>query len=319
MSAKNQGKEVRVKRWLDVALLAYTLISPFVNALFKRSRQSEQSAQATQGEVPTAQQDIRQRLNGLTLESWQWVAEQAQQLSEQARQLQAQSRQLSKALRREARQRRKLLVQVRESGIDLRKDLLKRGEHLTEELVERGGKITQNVLELGEKTAHDLAERREEFTHELAKRSGQVTEELAKRGEHLLEPVRKRDRNFWAVVGFSVGLVAAGFVTYRLVRSRMAQRDTEQDERIELPRSDSSKRGHNRPAGEIRHINQDGASIATLEIVDVVTIERPADAAFVGVVSTKLYYPVDTALEAEDLMYFISEEVARTQGFTPAK
>lgn len=269
--------------------------------------------------MQATQADTRERWNELALESRQWVAEQAEQLNEQARQLQAQTHKLRKALRREARQRRKLFEQVRESGVDLGKDLLKRGEHLTEKLVERGGKVTQNFLDFGGKTAHDLAERSGEVTHELAKRSGKVTEELAKRGERLLEPVRKRDRNFWAIVGFGVGLLAAGVVTYRLVRRRAARPEMEQDEHIELPQSGSWNGTQNRPAGEIRHIDQGGASVATLEIVDVETVEGPDDAVFVGVVSTKLYYPVDATLEAKDLMHFISEEEARAQGFKPAE
>ncbi len=326
MNAENQTKGVRVKRWLDVALLAYTLTGPFVNTLFKRLRRGEQQAQTGQED---GQADVRQRLNALTLESRQWVAEQVQQLSEQAQQLQAQSRQLRKALRREARQRRKLLAQMRESGIDLSKDVLKRGEHLSEELAERGGKLTQGLLERGSKVAQDLAQRSGEFTqelaerggmatHELAKRSGKVTHELAERGERLLEPVRKRDRNFWTIVGFSVGLVVAGIVTYRLVRHRVVQQEMEQEERIELPQSETRVGTQNRPAGEIRHFDL-GTSVATLEMVDLEIVERPADAAFVGVVVTKLYYPIDTDFELEDVVYFISEEEARAQGFTSAE
>jgi hypothetical protein len=258
--------------------------------------------------MQTTQADMRQRWNELAQESREWVAEQVDQLNEQAQQLQAQSRQLRKALRREARQRRKLMTQLRESSIDFGKDLLK-----------RGSEITQNLLDLGGKTTHDLAERSGEFTQELTKRSGKITEELSKRGERLLEPVRKRDRTFWTLVGFGVGLVAAGAVTYQLVRWRMAQQESEQDEHIELPQSDSWNGSRGRPAGEIRHIDQGGASVATLEIVDVETVEQAADATFVGVVSTKLYYPVNTDIEPEDLVYFATEEEARTQGFTAAE
>ena len=308
MNTENRVKGVPVKRWLDMALLTYTLAGPFINTLTKRLRQSEQPEQIRQKEVQATQPDTRQRLNELTLESQQWIAEQVQQLNERARQLQAQSRQLRKAMRREAKQRRKLMAQLRGSGKELGKDLLKRSEHLTEELVERGGKITQ-----------DLLERSEELTHELAERSGKVTRDLAERGEHLLEPVRKRDRNFWALVGFGVGMVVAGVVTYRLIRQRMVQLEMGQDEHIELPQSDSRDGRPSRPMGEIRHIDQGGISVATLEIVDVETNEQPADAAFVGVISTKLYYPVDTDLEPEDVVYFLSEEEARTQGFTPAE
>jgi len=297
MNTENRVKGVPVKRWLDMALLTYTLAGPFINTLTKRLRQSGQPEQTGQEEVQAKQPDTRQRLNELTLESQQWVAEQVQQLNEQARQLQVQSRQLRQATRRMAKQRRKLVAQLRESGTELGKDLLKRSERVTEELVERGGKITQDLLE----------------------RSGEFTHDLAERGEHLLEPVRKRDRNFWALVGFGVGMVVAGVVTYRLVRQRVVQLETGQDEHIELPQSDSWNGTQSRPVGEILHIDQGGISVSTLEIVDVETNERPADAAFVGVISTKLYYPVDADLEPEDVVYFLSEEDARTQGFTPAK
>jgi len=187
----------------------------------------------------------------------------------------------------------------------LSKNLQKRGGDLTEGLVQSGGKITQNVLDFGGKTTQDLAER-----------SGEFTQELAKRGQRLLEPVRKRDRTFWSMVGFSVGLLAAGTITYQLVRRRMGQQVTEQDEHIELPQSNSWDGSGGRPAGEISYIDQGGTSVATLEIVDVETIEQPADAAFVGVNSTKLYYSVDTELEPKDLVYFTTEEEAKAQGFT---
>jgi|SRR2546425_684977 hypothetical protein len=308
MNTENRVKGVPVKRWLDVVLLTYTLAGPFINTLTKRLRQSGQPEQTRQEEVQTTQPDMRQRMNELTLESQQWVAEQVQQLNEQARQLQAQSRKLNKAMRRQAKQRRKLVAQLRESGVELGKDLLKRSEHLTEEFVERGGQLTQ-----------DLLERSGEFTHELAERSGKVTHDLAERGEQLLEPVRKRDRNFWALVGFGMGMVVAGIVTYRLVRKRIVQSETGQDEHIELPQSDAWDGTQSWPMGEIRHIDQGGISVATLEILDVETNERPADAVFVGVLSTKLYYPVDTDLEPVDVIYFLSEEEARTQGFTAAE
>jgi hypothetical protein len=257
--------------------------------------------------MQTTQADMRQRWNELAQESRLWVAEQVDQLNEQAQQLQAQSRQLRKALRREARQRRKLMTQLRESSRDFGKDLLK-----------RGSEITQNLLDFGGKTTHDLTERSGELTQELTKRRGKVTEELARRGQRLLEPVRKRDRTFWTVVGFGVGLVAAGAITYQLVR-RMTQQETEQDEHIELPQSDSWNGSRGKPAGEIRHIDQGGASVATLEIVDVETVEQTADATIVGVISTKLYYPAGTDIEPEDLIYFASEEEARIQGFRAAE
>jgi hypothetical protein len=263
--------------------------------------------------MQTAQEGARERWSELAQESRQWVAEQVDQLNEQLLQLQAQSRQLRKDLRRvarqrrRARQRRKLMTQLSESSKDFGKDLLK-----------RGGEITQNLLDFGGKTTQDLTDRSGEFTQELTKRSGKVRDELAKRTQLLLEPVRRRDRTFWTAVGFSVGLVAAGAVTYQLVR-RMTHQETEQNESIELPQNDSSNGSWGKPKGEIRHIDQGAASVATLEIVNVETVEKTADATIVGVKSTRLYYPVGTDIAQEDLVYFVTEEEARTQGFRAAE
>src|SRR5260221_1296951 len=306
MNTENQVEANQAKRRLNVALFTYMLAKPLINALSERFRRGEQSVQKT---VQTTQPDARQRLNELTLESRQWVAEQIQQLNEQARQLQLQSRQLGKAVRREAKQRRKLVDQVRKSGIDWRQDLLKRGGQLSGDLVERGGKLTQDLLERSGVFAQGLTERR-----------GKIAQELTERGEHLMKPVRKRYRNFWIIVGVVAGLVAAGVVTYRLVRWRTAEQESEQDEQIELSQTEAWNGTQGRPAGEIRHLDQEGVTVATIPTtIEVEITERPVDAAFVGIMSTKQYYPIDTPLEPEDLVYFASEEEAQTRGFTSAQ
>ena len=252
-------------------------------------------------------------------ESREWVEDQIEELLTQVKQLQKrsrkqvkhlqkQSRKLRKSLRREARKRRVYWTMFRALLLNTGKYLQHRGENLTGGLVETGGKVTHNVLDLGEKTTRDLAER-----------SGEFTQELAKQGQRLLEPVRRRDRTFWSIVGFSVGLAAAGTITYQLIRRRMAQQEIEQDEHIELPSSNSWNGLGGRPIGEISYIDQGENSVATLEIVDVETMEHPADAAFVGVKSTKLYYSIDTELEPKDLVYFTTEEQAKALGFTAAQ
>jgi methylphosphotriester-DNA--protein-cysteine methyltransferase len=248
---------------------------------------------------------VDSQIKELVQETREWVEDQVEQLSEQVQQLQKQSRQLRKTLRREVRKRRKNWNRLRRFMLILSKNLQKRRENLTEGLMQRGGKITQNVLDFGGKTTQDLAER-----------SGKFTQELSKRGERLLEPVRKRDRTFWSIVGFGIGLLTAGIITYQLVRRRVAQQETGQDEHIELPQSNSWDGSGGRPVGEISYIDQGGTSVATLEIVDVKTVEQSADAAVVGVKSTKLYYSVGTELEPEDLVYFTTEEEAKAQGFT---
>ena len=258
------------------------------------------------------------QMKAVVQESQAWVEDQIEELSKQVKQLQKrsrkqvkqlqkQSRKLRKSLRREARKRRVYWGLVRVLLLNTGKYLQNQGENLRGRLVERGAQDTQNEVESGGKTTDDLGER-----------NGGFTQGLAKQGQKLLEPIRRRDRRFWSIVGFSVGLVAAGTITYQLVRRRVAQQEIEQDEHIELPSSNSWNGSGGRPAGEISYIDQGGTSVATLEIVDVETIEQPADAAFVGVNSTKLYYSIDTELEPKDLVYFSTEEEARAQGFTAA-
>ncbi len=328
MNSESQSKKNQARRWLNVPLPMSKMGNP-VNTLLKPP------------------QDVaREQASHLRLK--QWVAGQVKQLNEQARQMQIQSRQLGKALRREARQRRRLVKQIRKSGIDLSQDLLKRSENVTGELLERGGqaarnlaersgalaqqlaersgqtshlrlkrKVTQDLLERSGQAAHDLAERSGEFAQQLAERSGMVTQDLARRGEHLLEPVRKRDRNFWSIVGFVAGLALAGFVTYRLVRRRVVGQQADQGEHIELPQSETWKGMRHRPAG--RHLEREGATVATLQAVDVENTDRPAGAVFIGVLSTKQYHPIDTPLELEDVIYFASAEEAQARGFTAAQ
>src|SRR5260370_7401997 len=97
MNTENQVEAKQARRRRNMALLAYMLAKPLVNALSERFRRGEQSVQKT---AQTTQPDARQRLNELTLESRQWLAEQIHQLHEQARQLRLQSRHLGKAVRR---------------------------------------------------------------------------------------------------------------------------------------------------------------------------------------------------------------------------
>lgn len=259
------------------------------------------------------------QMKAVVQESREWVEDQIEELSKQVKQLQKQSRKqvkqlqkqsrkLRKSLRREARKRRVYWSMFRVLLLSMRKYLQNQGENLRGRLVEQGGKDTQNEVEYGGQTTQDLAER-----------SGGFTQELAKQGQKLLEPIRRRNRTFWSIVGFSIGLVAAGIITYQLVRRRVAQQEIEQEEQIELPLNNSWDGAGSQPMGEISYIDQEGASVATLEIVDLETMEQPADAAFVGVKSTKLYYSIDTELEPKDLVYFSTEEEAKAQGFTAAQ
>lgn len=354
MNTEKQTISGQRSRWLRAALLTYTVARPAIRVWLERMRKRSQVAtvqtiqEPAQTAVQAKQAELRDRLEELTQESRQRVVEQVEHLRAQARQLRTQSRQLRKAVRGEAKQRRKLVAQLRNAGIDWGQDMLKRGENLSEELIERGEKtshemvkrsekatqelarrsenIVQAVTERSSEVIHDLAERGEAMTHDLAKRSDKLTRDLSKRGRKMTRDLAegKQNRAVWMVAGFSVGLIVAGAITYRFVRGRAMQMLEDEEESIELPQNGVLDSTPAHPAGEIRHLDQGGNGIATLEVIEVESAQssgRPADAVFVGVVKTNYYYPIDTdtELESVDLVYFITEEEARRQGFKAAE
>ena len=218
-------------------------------------------------------------------------------------------------------------------------DLTERGSQATQELVKRGSKTSQALLERGTDVSQDLLKRGGKVSQTLLEQGGKLSHNVAERSGQMLEPVRKRDSRFWTIFGFTTGLFAASIVTYVLIRRRVnsinsAISDVNEDEQIELPQ-DALWRGPSpsHPSGEIRHIDSEGSSfnsVATMagtkaeHAPQETTTEKleitqtPADVAFVGVVSTKLYYPTDTTLEEVDVIYFVSEDEAKAGGFIPA-
>jgi hypothetical protein len=340
MSKRNQNTKDSRNRWLRWALLTYTLTGPAINAALKRFRQRAQSlrgtAQAQQERASSKQTDVVNRLDDLTAESRQRVIQQVKRLRAQARQLEDQSRQLRKAVREEARQRRKLLKQMSKAGIGRSQDLLKQGGHLTEGIVERGGKILGEVVEIGGKATQDVAERSGQVAQRMAKSSKKVTRDLTKRGktatrdalergEDLLQPARRQGGRFWTLIGFSAGLLAATIITYRLVRRRVSLQELEENQSIELPQSGiwngtDGEISWSQPAGEIRRVDDIGTAVATEPVINVEEMLASPEATFVGIVSTRFYYPVEASFDGiEDLIYFNSEEEAQGQGFTRAE
>ena len=352
MKREETGFTQQASRWLRVGALTLTTIGPAVNTLLAWMRQRSQAVSERSDDLQDAARDARvaafQQLDDFTQASRQRVAAQANYLQRQAQQLSAQAKYLRSSLRKEQRQRRKLnktLKQLREAGLDWSQELLKRGENLTEDLAAQGGKISSDLLERGSGVRHDLAERGGKITQDVAERGGQLTQVLVKRGsevgqglakrgsaigqdlaersDQLLHPTdaRKRNNTLWTIFGFSTGLVVAVTVTYLFLRQRILRDEREQNQQIELA-SDESRKGRatERPAGTILHLDSNSSSVATLQTVDVEhKVAAPADAAFVGVMSTKQYYPVATAVEAKDLIYFTSEAEAKSQGFNAAE
>jgi len=209
-----------------------------------------------------------------------------------------------------------------QQGREVSQQAAQQSSNTISDLRERGSQLTQNLLKRSSELGQDIAERSSQLTHDLKERSSKVSDNLSKQSQKLLEPARKRNSTFWTIFGFSFALVIATIVTYLLVRRRMLQQEDEQSQHIELPQSRDTLAtpGTMRPSGEILHTDADGTAVATLPAVDVAgsKVEVPADATFVGVLTTKQYYPITNMPDAVDLVYFITEEEAQNQGFRSA-
>ena len=183
--------------------------------------------------------------------------------------------------------------------------MVRRSENVAQAVAERGSEAIHDLAERGEELTHDLSKRTDKLTRKLAKRGRKMTRDLAERGEEWLKPERKQKRAIWMAAGFSVGLVVAGVITYRLVRGRAIQILEEGEESIELPQNDAWNGTPGRPVGEILHLDVSGTGVATLEVIDVTSAEsseRPADAAFVGVVLEGVMVRGDATVRAADLV-----------------
>lgn len=207
-------------------------------------------------------------------------------------------------------------------------DLRRRGEDVASELIERGNRLSQRVIERSNQITSNVAKRSSELTQDLAERGNQVSETITQRGREVAE----RSNPLVLLAGFLVGLAVTAISVYLIIRKRMQSRQLEDDAQIELPNQGSltgSIEGHFVPSAQtttpqaptrtptpIKTSSANGASAAANVV--------PADAVLVGVVNTRRYYPIETPLEQLetadseplDIVYFTSEEEAKTRGFS---
>jgi hypothetical protein len=292
--------------WLPLGgVLASTLAAPVSSAPLEPVRQGSQSVHE---QAQPRQMAPLTRLETLTRESQHLVADQLRRLQEQAQLLQLLRGQVGRAQREEAKPRD-------QSG----EPAGKLSSQWSQRLVEPGAQATQDIVARGRQVTHDVLER----AQQLVQRRGKVTQVLAKRSGHLLEPVRKQSRTSWLMVGLSVGVLATALLTYLLLRRRMAQQEgAAQEQPSERPQPANGKVASQvtagPPAEPMRQSEDMARAVASLPLVEGGQRQRPADANYVGMVSTRCYYPVETPLEVEDLVYFSSEEEAQDQGFSAA-
>ena len=354
-STKKMWRET--SRWVRVGALSISALSPFINILLARLRANveaeeaviqlqkdelEDVAQSAEREINLDWQErlqaVRATVNDLLFDMQE--SPYGQKFQQQREDLKERGSQLSQA--------------VAERGNDLKE----RSSQLSQAVAERGSQLTQDLAERSSKLTQDLTERSGEISQELARRTRQARRELAGRdrnfwillgfGTGLVATavitylfIRRRlqraaeeqppiqlsydDTTTNATVGnpingqlrgniYSVGAngtkleaQTTGTVTTNNIVTNAASETT-------LPSLST-----NETPGTISPVeNAEVASPAT----EISRTTAPADAAFVGVSSTKQYYPAETPLdqlhngEAVDVVYFSSEDEARRQGFS---
>ncbi len=233
--------------------------------------------------------------------------------------------------------------EVAERGNAASQDLLKRTKEVSQELRTRGKKLNKDLNKRSQKVAKELSKRSQKVAKDLNRRSEKVTNELSKRSRQATRQLSERSGTFWILSGFAVGLAAAGITAYLLIRQRMRQQQQLEAEQS-IPVSQNGYLNTNTSSPEIKgsaHMTpspiiqqeEDQPTIAVENAPAIAVADEeerssaaqsiPSNAAFIGVVGTQRYYPVATPLdqlttsetEKSDVIYFITEEEAQTQGY----
>ena len=212
-----------------------------------------------------------------------------------------------------------MVYRLRRQGRNLSRNVLDRKEDATRQLSRQTRDLgrnlsgrrevaTRQLRRQGRGLGRNLAGRREDAARQMSKQRTYLSE----RGGQLLEPVRQS--KFWSAFGFVSGLLLAGGATYWLVKRGLSRTLPQEEEGIELEVREPLNGVSRRPTGRTRSVNQGGTVVAT----------RPATTAgpttqFVGVLSSRRYYPLERKPDERDLVFFDNEEDARSEGYTAAE
>ncbi len=346
MERDQNHREGTVGRWLRIGILTVATLGPIVNTIIERMRERSLALRQLK-ETPYAQELLKRGsdLTGTLTEQGskigQVLAERGSGLSEQG------SKTAQAVLERGsvlAEQGSKTAQAVLERGSVLAEQSSKTAQAVLERgsvLAEQGSKTAQAVLERSNEVSRDLAKRGSQVSRDLVKRSGRVTKEVTQRGQKATQELAERGSKvthelkenrfvFWAT--FGVGLLAAAAATYLFMQKRL-QRQSDEEQLIPLEPSgtqngfikmqtSSEKPKTNSKTGTEAQAAQPAVAVAEQPVAQ----EYPAGTRFLGVVSSKRYYSAETPQTQLphtedgklDVVYFSSEEEAKTQGFSAA-
>jgi hypothetical protein len=202
--------------------------------------------------------------------------------------------------------------------------LRKQGQHLAQNLGEGREEAVRTLRKQGRSVGRTLAQQREEVARQLRRRGRALSRNVGERREDATRQLRqqrarlrsvrsRRGARAWPIFGFIAGLVLAGGMTYWLVRRRLGRQPAE-EKQIELPQRETLNGSSTRP-GDVPYTRGGGTAVVTRPGT---TSVEPATR-FVGVLSTRRYYPIEQQPEASDLVFFVSEADAMAEGFTAAE
>lgn len=222
---------------------------------------------------------------------------------------------------------RKQSQQLTKYGEHLRQDLGEYSEQAAHEFAKRRERAARELARFSDRTAKRLSKKSEKAARSVTKKSRKINKGLNEYGQRVFQGISEQDGRFWALIGFGIGLVATTIAMIFIVRKRMQQHETTEEEHILLKQNGNLQEQTVETArGTIHAINlprEEGALLIVAEEQSIADQETPK---LVGVASSKRYYPIGTpqqltseSISPLDIVYFESEAQAQAQGYTPAE
>jgi gas vesicle protein len=281
------------------------------NASSRLLRQGQQLGQNAADWSDETSYRLRKQGKRLAQNTADWGDETAHRLRRQSRSLfQTLADWGDETLYRLRRQGRNLSRNLFDRKEDAARQLARQKRSLGRSFVDTREDAVRQMRRQGRSLSRNFADRRDDTVRQMRKQRDYLSE----RGGQLIEPVRRSKA--WSILGFVSGLALAGGLTYWLVKRAVERNLTTREEEagIELDTSEPLNGVAYRPDTEVRAASQGDTLVATR----VATSASPTTR-FVGVVSSKRYYPLGLNPDVQDLVYFDREEDARAEGFSAAE
>jgi len=210
---------------------------------------------------------------------------------------------------------------------DTAHDMRKQGRTLSRNMADWSDDALYKLRKQGRYIARNVAHSKDDAAHKLRKQGRYVTRKLRKqsqqlvdRGSALLDRGNKRGNRVWPIIGFISGVLLAGGITYWLVRRVFSRSEEIKERQFELAPHETMNGIINRSAGEVHYTGQGGAAVATKPSTMKAEMagEPETSNRFVGVLSTRRYFPIEQRPDVDDVVFFLTEDDARAEGFTSA-